>query len=60
MEEYVLTPSSMWGAVYKARGSGVIRAMQKAQLAQEFAYPILDHSKDGRKLKEAGIVLVQA
>lgn len=34
----------MWGAVYKARGSGIIRAMKKEELTQQFAYPILDHS----------------
>ena len=43
--DYVLTPSSMWGAVYKARGSGIIRAMKKAELTQTFAHPILDHSR---------------
>ena len=44
MEDWVLKPSSMWGAVYKARGSGVVRAMKKHHLTQQFAYPILDHS----------------
>lgn len=43
MEEWVLAPSSMWGAVHKARRSGVLRAMKKRHLTQRFAYPILDH-----------------
>lgn len=30
--DYVLAPSSVWGAVYKARGSGIVRA--KAVLAK--------------------------
>lgn len=44
MEEYVLTPSHVWGAMYKARGSGIMRAMKKRNLTQRFAYPILDNS----------------
>lgn len=44
MQEFSLTPSSTWGEVYKAGGSGSLRAMKKKELTQQFAYPFLDHS----------------
>ena len=48
MEEeplFVLTPSNVWGAVYKARGANHRRVLSKQQLTQTFAYPYLDHSR---------------
>mgnify|MGYP001400549245 CR=1 FL=1 len=45
MKKHVLTQSSVWGDVHKARGASVIRASRKRRFAQQFAYPMLDHSK---------------
>lgn len=44
--ECVLKSSSVWGSVYKARGIGLIRAMEKADLVQKYAYPFLDHGSE--------------
>ena len=46
--QFLLTPSTMWGAVYKARGANRLRVLSKQQLTQKFGYPYLDHSHPER------------